>query len=279
MHILLINTNPVISRLLALCTRDESIILEEVSSVSSLRRKQYDIVFVDEESYKDEILDMDRYISTAKKILFSNENVQLSPFEMTIQKPFLPSEIIALLDSVEENDVVYEKSSKQGFIFPLATETIESDREANEVTQVLDADEIEKIKTLLDMEEDTESDLLNEDDIEARKIEVIKEQLIADGLEIVDENEIVDELSMQDTIKIFDIHENENSNKNKKIKQSKEKKRKSPKKKKNIKYTEAQRVAIEDAVQVAIGKLKRKKMKKLLKGKEVKLHIQLEAKA
>ena len=279
MHILLINTNPVVSRLLALCARDDSIILEEVASITSLKRKDYDIVFVDEESYKDEVLDMNRYISSSKKVFFSNEDIQHNIFDMVIKKPFLPSEIIALFDTVEENDFEYEKSSKQGFIFPLSTETVE--RDIDEETQVLDAGEVEKIKTLLEMDEDTEIDVLNDDEIEARKIEVIKEQLIADGLEIVDEDEIVDELSMQDAIKIFDISEKENSTKSKKVKKSKVKKIKSSKskKKKNIHYTEAQRTAIKDAIKIAIGKVKRKKMKKLLKGKEVKLHIQLKAKA
>ena len=52
------------------------------------------------------------------------------------------------------------------------------------------------------MDTDDEVDLhendevLSDDEYEARKMKAIKEQLIADGLEIVEENEIVEELSI-----------------------------------------------------------------------------------
>ena len=268
MHVLLINNNSMVSRLLGLCTRDDAIILEEVSSITSIQRKHYDIVLVDEERLDRDILDLEKYVTTSKKVLLSNENTHSDTFDIIIKKPFLPSEIIILFDHVEEVEFVYEKNTKQGFIFPLASEE-EIDVENQEEPQVLDVNEIDKIKMLLDMDDNIEINELNEDEIEARKIEVIKEQLIADGLDIVDEDDIVDELSMQDAIKIFDIPEKDSSAKSKKSKKSKLKR---------IQYTETQRASIEDAVQVAMGKLKRKKMKKLLRGKKVKIHIQLEAK-
>jgi hypothetical protein len=56
MHILLINANPVISRLLALCTRNVDMVLEELEDITVAQRKSYDIVFIDEVSYKDEVL-------------------------------------------------------------------------------------------------------------------------------------------------------------------------------------------------------------------------------
>ena len=48
------------------------------------------------------------------------------------------------------------------------------------------------------------------------------------------------------------------------------------KKKKKIAFTEVELERIEDAVEVAIATLKRKQMKKLLKGKEVKVTVKLE---
>jgi len=58
MKILLININPVVSRLLALCTRDEYIDLDEVVSADAVEKFSYDIVFVDEASYVDDVQDL-----------------------------------------------------------------------------------------------------------------------------------------------------------------------------------------------------------------------------
>jgi hypothetical protein len=274
MHILLINSNPVVSRLLALCTRDQDIILEEVETIISLKRHSYDIVFVDDERYQNEVLALDTHVSASKKVLFSNEKSDMNIFDLIIQKPFLPSQITEVLENVE--DVEPQTEEKQGFIFPLASEATHFEVEAEEETKVLDVDEIEKIKSLLVMEDVEESTVLSDEEIEAKKIEVIKEQLIADGLEIVDEEDIVEELSAKDTINIFDIVEEIAVPQVKKHTSKDKKFKKKSKKKKSVAFTEEEREYIEDAVQVAIASLKRKKMKKLLKGKKVKISIQLE---
>ena len=55
MKILLINNNPLVSRMLALCTRDEDIVLDEVKSVDAIGEVAYDLLFVDDGSYVDQI--------------------------------------------------------------------------------------------------------------------------------------------------------------------------------------------------------------------------------
>jgi len=232
MHVLLINTNPVVSRLLALCTRNDEIILEEIKDIAVAKQTEYDIIFVDEESYNDDILQFFNYIDTNKKVLFSNENITINDFDITIKKPFLPSQIMSLLQNIQNIN----------------------DKEIEIKPQVLDGEEVEKIKALLNMdEEDNIAEELSENDIEIRKIKVIKEQLIADGLEIIDEDKILEELSEKKTIL------------------PKRKK----KKKKEFKYSAQELEKIEDAIEVAIVTLKRKQMKKLLKGKKVDIAIQI----
>ena len=130
---------------------------------------------------------------------------------------------------------------------------------------------LKKIKALLDMDDDEievaeDSELLSDDEYEARKVKVIKEQLIADGLEIVEENEIVEELSITalDTFEEIDKQ------------LDKKKKSKKKNKKKETAFNEDELSRIEDAVVVALGKMKPKKIKKLLKGKEIEVKIKLE---
>ena len=262
MTILLINDNPVVSRLLSLCTRDDEMVLENVSSINEASAARYDVLFVDEASCEGDVASLSTRLDVGKKIYLSYSDDPMAGFDETIKKPFLPSQIIAILKTVEVREPVDEvlmeetsidesEAEEVSFkedvpsIFPLSAEEIDEEEESEKEdvnSEVLNLDEIEKIKALLDMdEEEVEAFDLNEEAYESRKIEVIKEQLIADGLEIFEEEEIVDQLSKA-------------------------------KNKKNKKFTKNEWSAIEDA----INKLKPKKIKKLLKGKEIKIKIKLE---
>jgi hypothetical protein len=102
---------------------------------------------------------------------------------------------------------------------------------------------------------------------------VIKEQLIADGLEIVDENEIVEELSISLDGTLGSVKKSEKKAKKKKSKKSKKKN-----KAKKLKFTDETMETIEDAVEMAMASITKKQMKKLLKGKEIEVKIKLEDK-
>ena len=287
MTILLINDNPVVSRLLSLCTRDEEMVLEKVSNISDANAVRYDVLFVDEASCEGDVASLSNRLDVAKKIYLSYSDDPMAGFDETIKKPFLPSEIIAILKTVEVREPVAEILTEESSmdeteveepssneevvsIFPLSAEEIDEEESGVEDinSEVLNLDEIEKIKALLDMdEEEVEAFDLNEETYESRKIEVIKEQLIADGLEIFEEEEIVDELSKAKKLK----EKSENVElKTDKVKES------GQKKKKNAKLTESEWADIENAVKNAINALEPKKIKKLLKGKSVKISIKLE---
>jgi len=296
MNILLINTNPVVSRLLVLCTRDDAVILNEVSTVDEIEENTYDIVLVDEASYGQNVTDFLVKLGTAKKVFISYQDDEIPGFDMTIKKPFLPSQILEVIQSVElplETKEIteeplsidtLEEEKKVHSIFPLASEegenteisedseveeeplifdsTTVASKDEDEVPVVLDGDEIEKIKALLDMDEqiDVVDEILSGEALEVRKIEVIKEQLISDGIEIIAEDEIVGELSID-----LDgtLHKSEN------LKKKKSKSKKSKLTEKNMKY-------IEDAVKSTMSKMTKKQMKKLLKGKEIEISVKLE---
>ena len=293
MNILLINTNPVVSRLLALCTRDDAVTLNDVAVVKDVQEDEYDIVLVDDASYGQDVADLLVRFGGVKKVFISYTSDEMSGFDVTIKKPFLPSKIFELMQNVktssEEEMVEIDQLSEENdipTIFPLTGEEnadTESFQEVDEIDTdnkdilfnlentieeefdipvVLDSDEIEKIKTLLDMDEEIEvvDDLLSDEEREARKIELIKEQLIADGLEIVEEDTIVEELSvnLDGTLK----------------KRKKEKKKKN--KSKKIKPTDENMKFIKDAVKLAMSNMTKKEMKKLLKGEEIEIRVQLE---
>ncbi|NOR55221.1 MAG: hypothetical protein GQ531_03340 [Sulfurovum sp.] len=365
MHILLINSNPVISRLLVLCTRDDAFVLEEVSALEDAKRDSYNVVFVDEASYGDAVKVFLEKMTETLKVFISFDAVQMPGFDLSIKKPFLPSEIRELIKRAQ--DLEEEIAAEKPFIFPLAQEeeskseqevsseeipeeivleesidkvleenvekslveeathlleiseaeeqkdeqqegqeevqgnaeeesfiekmlaeleeqlALEEDDEQEEVAEeiveeiveeiledqpltVLNADEVAKIKALLEMDDSVEEEEeLSDEALEARKIEVIKEQLIADGLEIVEENEMIEELSIQ----LDGSLEKDDKSKNKESKKKKSKK---------IKFTEENMEHIEDAVEMAMASMTKKQMKKLLKGKEISISVKLEGK-
>ena len=289
MHILLINANPVVSRLLVLCTRDDAVLLDEVSCVEDVQSDAYDIVFIDEASYSRDVADLLRKLGVAKKVFISYRSDAMRGFDITIKKPFLPSQITDIIKdigvsdlepAIEEETLNIEKREVEEeipHIFPLSSdeEHVEEEifEEISEPT-VLDGDEIEKIKALLDMEDDQDilEEILSDEALESRKVELIKEQLIAEGLEIVDEDEIVEELSitLDGTLEKY----SETKEKKKKIQKSKQKKKKS--KAKKIKFTEENMERIEDAVEMAMATMSKKQMKKLLHGKKIEVSIKLE---
>jgi hypothetical protein len=258
MHILLININPVVSRLVSLCAREEHINLEEVHSIDAVTHDRYDIVFVDDASYNDEIKELLASLIIREKVFLSSKDEmsnETSVFDTIITKPFLPSQIIMVMESLEEEETL-EPTIEIPSIFPLSSDDEESVDETpkediEEGTKVLDTNEIEKIKALLEMEEETEE--VNEVEYESRKREVITQQLISDGLEIIDEDEYVEILSKKPS-------------KKKKSKKTKSRKNEDKKKKEKI-------FTFEEALLAAIEGMKVKKIKKLLKDAEVTIKI------
>jgi len=317
MKILLINANPVVSRLLALCTRDRDLLLDEVTGVEEIKAFDYDLLFVDDGSYVDAVDSMLEASYIRKRILISYVNEEAPGFDVTIQKPFLPSQIIQMIESVEEDEVL-DTAEEKHFIFPLASETkqevtnedltgkeetveedsvedmlqkaleeelqipqlseifnsedLDENAEAFETAEdlpleVLDGTEIEKIKALLEMDEEEieEVEHLSEDEVHLRKVEVIKEQLISDGLEILDEDEIIEALSTKTKEKALKCKKN-------KVKYKKEQKKKQA----MLDCSKKELYLLEEAINNALAALGPKAMKKFLKGKTVELKLKLE---
>ncbi len=300
MKILLINANPVVSRLLALCTRETHLLLDEVRSVDEIKDVTYDLLFVDDGSYVDSIDTFLEEENIRKKIFISYVKDTVKGFDEIIKKPFLPSQIIKVIESVDMSEAV-DAAKENHFIFPLASEESsgekedelsifspeEEDESPEEVLafsderedeefesseelplEILDSNEIEKIKALLEMDdEETEViDFLNEDEVHFRKVEVIKEQLISEGLEILDEDEIINVLSTKTKEK-----------KALKCKKNKLKHKKAQKKKQaTLHCSKEELLQLETAITKALKSLKTTKIKKFLKGKEIELKIKLE---
>jgi uncharacterized membrane protein len=260
--------------------------LDEVKHIDAIKEIDYDLLFVNDASYEDHIDTLLEKKSIRKKVFISYDEEPVKGFDQTIKKPFLPSQIIEVIESVDMSEMIvddedesisissvsleeeYVDNEELPPIFPLSTQDNKETDDVleiveNSASEVLNSDEIEKIKALLEMDNEialTEDEPISDDEYEARKVKIIKEQLIADGLEIIEEDAIVEELS---TVVA------DSSKKASKTKKSK-------KKKKETAFNKKELSRIEDAVVAALNKMKPKKIEKLLKGKKIEIKIKLE---
>ncbi len=99
MKILLVNSNPVVSRLTALSARKESVALDEIRDIADLKKSNYNIVFVDSESLNKEILTVLKNSDIKRRVIFyTQDDKDIDDiFNYTILKPFLPSEVSSIL--------------------------------------------------------------------------------------------------------------------------------------------------------------------------------------
>ena len=125
MNILLINTNPVVSRLISLCMREDNTVLEEITEVSAARLDSYDIIFVDDASCVDNVRQLLQNMTSVKKVLLLGNNILedlTENFDEVIKKPFLPSDIRSAIAKLYHAEEKLEETADAHFIFPLSTE-------------------------------------------------------------------------------------------------------------------------------------------------------------
>ena len=152
MKILLINNNPVVSRLTALSARKEDIEIDEIQEVTELSSDTYDIVFIDAESWSKDVRDviLDN-IKTQKSVLFyaDGDEEEKASFDLSILKPFLPSEVSAVIRSVEEQEAKVENSSNKEEHFNILDEAKE-DNSRDDLFTLDGLDELTEKKESLD---------------------------------------------------------------------------------------------------------------------------------
>ncbi len=314
MNILLLNTNPVVSRLLSLCVRDGDTVLEEVTDASAVKRDRYDIVFVDDASYVAEVEELLHRLMFRKKVCLAAKQSEEGLFDScdeVITKPFLPSQITAVLESSLEEVEVHAEVQKEveeevsiPFIFPLSTddeqseapildESEESEPEESTVEEPSKEDQedgpaeeeepeiqeiLESSEMILDSSEiERIKALLDEDEPEEEVLALEdEEEYEARKVEVITEHLEDEGLEIIEENQIADLlsrqSESENRSKSKKEKEKKKKKFEKKKEKQKKQQNEVSET-LEKALLKALEEMKPKKIKKLLKGAEVTIKI------
>ncbi len=195
MKILLINNNPVVSRLTALSARKENIEIDEIQEVTELNSDKYDIIFVDSDSLTKDVSDtIKEHLKVKKTVLFYAEGDEddKSIFDLTILKPFLPSEVSAVIRLVEEmEEKEPEEENKHFNVLDEANLSGKDELfELNDLSELKDEPVVPEVKDSFDKKLEEAFPL---------KINTLDDELFEEKEESVEENTSKDK-------KLFDLN-------------------------------------------------------------------------
>jgi len=177
MKILLINSNPVVSRLTALSARKENIKLDEIKDISELKESDYNIVFVDIESFDSQTANFLKNSNISKRVCFytqDDKNID-KVFNFEILKPFLPSEVSAII-----RDTKIEMEQEESLDLDIGTN--EQKEEYLDLSELISTkkDDLEPLnlieKDIIKDEKETEEKLLDELSVAKEQIDEIKKE-------------------------------------------------------------------------------------------------------
>jgi len=195
MKILLINNNPVVSRLTALSARKEGVELDEIKDISELKNSDYNIIFVDLDSFTKNTANVLKNSNIKKRVCFytQDDNKIDDVFNFEILKPFLPSEVSAIIRETkieiekeeEENQKQKDKdkNSEQNLDLDELISTKKDDLEPIKIEEDIKETK-EEIKKEVQKEE-TQDEILDEINLAKEQIEEIKKE----GLELFEQEE------------------------------------------------------------------------------------------
>jgi uncharacterized membrane protein len=201
MNILLLNDNPVVTKLVTLSAQKTGSEILIVNNMEEILGGSYDLLIVDEALYTPALMDELKSKISYKRSLYmlSRGSQSIDEFDHEVKKPFLPTDLVELLSSIstavlkmkdepvnlehvelEENfdlnknldhEVPTDSDIDDGFNlddFDLNLDDIDLDNlniADDEIGSILDQDEVQEVKNLLDEEEsDKENNELNLDD-------------------------------------------------------------------------------------------------------------------
>lgn len=163
MKVLLINHHPVVSRLLELALKNNIAQIDTVDTLSGIKLKKYDFVFLDESANNDALLEKLSKSTKVTTIFISYTSEQPNGFDFALKKPFLPEQVMRIVKSVSLTN------------------------NSDEIPSILDIDEIDRIKDILKNEESIEKSGETQ-----YKHDAIKQSIIDNGLEVLNEDELVE---------------------------------------------------------------------------------------
>ena len=208
MNILLLNDNPVVTKLVTLSAQKTGSEIFIASNIDEIQGESYDLIIVDEALYSLDLMDELKSKITYKHSLYmlSRGAQSVDGFDYEVKKPFLPTDLVELLSSIStallkindesvnlenedlqedfdmDKDLKSEVFIDSGMIdddldldnLDLDLDEIDLDNlniQDDEVGSILDQDEVQEVKNLLDEAELQEDELDLDDEFDSSDIE------------------------------------------------------------------------------------------------------------
>ncbi|BCD68598.1 hypothetical protein [Nitratiruptor sp. YY09-18] len=171
MRLLLINKNPVVSRMMHMSVPKAGFDIEECDNVYDLPTGNYEVVVIDDEMYDENFLhDIKQHINYKQLGLISgSKNTQSDEFDFVLTKPFLPTDLIEVLRKVKSS---VEEIKEQASVAPGESETPQPQQERSEAEpfdSLLDRDRSPmnsaQIESIVEVEESFEESPFVKDEI------------------------------------------------------------------------------------------------------------------
>jgi len=206
MKILLINDNPVVTKLVTLSAQKTNDEVETIHSLDYMNGEKVDLMIVDDALYNDIFFDTIKDKISYKESLFicSRETETNTEFSSVIKKPFLPTDLVELFTNIDKkikelptkideeesidfddleqmDDLNFEdigeadEMSDDDFLLDNLDEDSAFEEDMALGENVLDGDEAQKVKDLLDEEYDIALDLEDEVDADISEDETIED--------------------------------------------------------------------------------------------------------
>jgi len=147
--VLLLSPSRVVREMVRLATEKAHAKLECVEDLSQVREDHYDFLLVDEHASHDVDSMKEHLIVGTTVLIHSPENLSREGYDHSVAKPFLPSDILRIVESRQSESKVPEES------FTLDDFTTAVNGQG---TRVLDGEEIAKIRSILIEESEGESE-------------------------------------------------------------------------------------------------------------------------
>jgi len=220
MNILLLNDNPVVNKLVTLSAQKTSDTLDVVNSIDAIVHNSYDLLVIDDTLYHNDIFTQIKQKISFKKSLYicSRDTEVVDTFDTVLKKPFLPTDLVELFSSISKEVATMSEFHEDEPLIMLEDDVIEDDygEEINLDTEtthnILDDDEAQKVKELLDETSDEFEDLDDELDLSDidLNLSVDNDTLLSDAEELEeDESGIGEELELdlEDSLELEDEDE------------------------------------------------------------------------
>ena len=227
MKILLLNDNPVVTKLVTLSAQKTDDEVTVTHSVEEAPVGSYDLLVIDDAQYNEEgYTELQNKIKFKKSLFIcSRDNKNEGNFSATIKKPFLPTDMVDLITDLKKNlDVtedVHEDESDEELLDGLELEGLDDLDELEDVDgiedlddefilddeelgkSVLDDEEAQKVKELLD-DEDLNLDYDLSLDLDDEGDEVIAEEPLIDDTELED-TDLEEEFDLDERVEDIDL--------------------------------------------------------------------------